>query len=222
MRDWASSFSISNQLQIYTEDCKNGVIIYLIHVIGMLKRVLPSSLSYRFSHFLWSIALVDEDAWLLPERTQLLLFSNIQFYWYCLHDVGQHVLITQINCITLFNPYSTGTLVFGLPVVCTCFEMHRKKAPSIFDICDCVSQQENYKKITFSIFPGVTYMNDTTRIRQHSPFLQVACSLAPTESRLQRERGQQEGAPPAHVCGTVKFDAFATSLCFFFSFFSYI
>lgn len=33
MRDWAWLFSLSNQLQIYTQDCKNGVIIYLIYVL---------------------------------------------------------------------------------------------------------------------------------------------------------------------------------------------
>lgn len=60
-------------------------------------------------------------------------------------------------------------------------------------------------------------MNDTTRIRFHSSSSGTH-SLASTESRLQRERGQQEGAPPAYVYGTVKFDAFAASLCFFFFF----
>lgn len=65
----------------------------------------------------------------------------------------------------------------------------------------------------------------SARIRQHSPLLQVACSLALTESSLQNEReGSREGTPIAYVYGTVKFDVFATSLCFFFFsiFFSYI
>lgn len=60
-------------------------------------------------------------------------------------------------------------------------------------------------------------MNDTTRMRCHSPSSGTQ-SLALTESRLQREKGQQELAPQAYVYGTVKFDAFATSLCFFFFF----
>lgn len=52
----------------------------------------------------------------------------------------------------------------------------------------------------FSIFPSFISMDDTTRTRQCSPFLQATRSLASTESRVQRQSGQYRGAPPAPLC----------------------